>query len=139
MKLSWAGRLQRASPSLGPPIIIKHPLFAKYYSEQDREDPCLGGACGGRFKEKGGEEEGKGYCRSRTFLLRDPGSSSHSCLRRHHPSVSCPVWGSFPFAVPSVLAVLSRFLDFHPPPYPPALSSPQPLRQSSHLALLCAS
>lgn len=71
MKLSWAGRLQRASPSLGPPIIIKHPLFAKYYSEQDREDPCPGRACGGRFKETGGEEEGKGYCRSITCSLKD--------------------------------------------------------------------
>ena len=59
MKLSWAGRLQRASPSLGPPIIIKHPLFAKYYSEQDREDPCPVGLVEEDLKKQGERKKGK--------------------------------------------------------------------------------
>lgn len=66
VKLSWAGRLKGASPSFGPPIIIKHLLFEKHYSEQDREDPCLGGACGGGLKEMG--ERGTG---ERTLQVYD--------------------------------------------------------------------
>lgn len=55
MMLRWAGKVSGVggSPSFSLPMITKRLLFAEHCYEQERQDPCLYGACRGGFEEPG--------------------------------------------------------------------------------------
>lgn len=60
--LSRAGGFRGRSPSPSP-MITKHLLLEKHYSEQDGQDPCPCGALRGGCEVIEREEEGIGDCR----------------------------------------------------------------------------